>query len=217
MCVCVVVNTPPLLYPTASLPNTPPPPHPTPPPHTGDGECPSTIYNPSPGGSVASVASSQGIAFNQLLCYGGYINSAGTAVPALALPCAGSVETSVSCEALQLSSMCVCLFVCLLCKALQLTCTPFISTCTTPHKRFLFIHTATPLPRPMRYTLQPGENFTTLVTRFGLPYTPCALCCANNYSSETVYGFAACSPPPLTSVLLPAGNVCTPVGVLLSV
>ena len=59
----------------------------------------------------------------------------------------------------------------------------------------------------MSYSLQPGENFTAVVRRLGLPITPCALCCANNYSSTARYGFAACNPPPFTTILLPAGNV----------
>lgn len=167
---------------------------------TGAAACPSTQRNPAPGSDVAAAAQAARVLPNQLVCYGGYLNRATSTVPALAIPCASTLPADVTCEAEQLSGT-------------QWWCRVDVYT----HRQALCLllyssnttFTASPLPLPMSYTLQPGENFTTVVKGLQLPLTPCALCCVNNFSSSSRYGFAACNPAPFTTILLPAGNVRT--------
>ena len=72
--------------------------------HTGAAQCPRTMRNPAPGGNVsAAAAAGSGLLPKQVLCYGNYLNSAQSMVPAIALPCAAAVSDDISCQAEQLS------------------------------------------------------------------------------------------------------------------
>lgn len=74
--------------------------------YTGAAQCPRTVTNPAPGGNAsAAAAEGTGLLPNQVLCYGGYLNSAQSTVPAIALPCASDVAQDITCQAQQLSGM----------------------------------------------------------------------------------------------------------------